>query len=135
MKRNGMLNGEISSVISYMGHTDTICIADSGLPIPDETRRIDLALKKGVPSQVEVLETVLKELKIEKIILAEEIRTRSAELNQQIVEIVSRLEPGCVIEYIPHVEFKKQTKVCKAVVRTGEMTPFANVILQAGCLF
>ena len=55
MKKNGILNGEISRVLGYMGHTDQICIGDCGLPIPDETERIDLAVKFGVPSFQEVL--------------------------------------------------------------------------------
>ena len=43
MKRNGILNSDISRVLSYMGHTDQICIGDCGLAIPDTTERIDLA--------------------------------------------------------------------------------------------
>lgn len=50
MKRNGILNSDISRVLSYMGHTDRICIGDCGLPVPDETERIDLALRFGQPS-------------------------------------------------------------------------------------
>ena len=42
MKRNGIINADISRVMSYMGHTDTIAVGDCGLPIPDETERIDL---------------------------------------------------------------------------------------------
>lgn len=135
MKKNGILNGDISRVISYMGHTDTICIADCGLPIPEETERIDLALKKGVPSLREVLETVMAEMKIEKIVLAEEIKIYSPNLNVEIVQVAAELAPECLVEYVPHEDLKRQTKSCRAVVRTGEMTSFANVILQSGCLF
>lgn len=135
MKKNGILNGDISRVISYMGHTDTICIADCGLPIPEETERIDLALKKGVPSLREVLETVLAEMKIEKIVLAEEIKVHSPNLNEEIVQVAAELAPECPVEYVAHEDLKRQTKSCRAVVRTGEMTSFANVILQSGCLF
>ena len=71
MKKNGILNSDISRVLSYMGHTDRICIGDCGLPIPDETERIDLALRFGVPSFMEVLKEVAGDMKIEAIILAE----------------------------------------------------------------
>ena len=107
MKRNGILNADISRVLSYMGHTDTLAVGDCGLPIPEETERIDLALKLGVPSFMDVLEEVAKEMKIEKVVLAEEIREK----------------------------LKAQTKTCKAVIRTGETTPYANIILQSACLF
>ena len=74
MKRHGILNSDISRVLSYMGHTDSICIGDCGLPIPDETERIDLAVKFGVPTFMDVLKEVGDDMKIEKIVLAEEIK-------------------------------------------------------------
>ena len=52
MKRHGILNSDISRVLSYMGHTDCICIGDCGLPIPNETERIDLAVKCILPSDI-----------------------------------------------------------------------------------
>ena len=83
MKRNGIINADISRVLSYMGHTDTLAVGDCGLPIPDETERIDLALKLGVPSFMEVLREVAKEMKIEKIVLAEEIRKKNSDILQE----------------------------------------------------
>ena len=82
MKKNGILNSDISRVLSYMGHTDQIAVGDCGLPIPEETERIDLALKFGVPGFMEVLCEVKKEMKIEKIILAEEIKTKNPEITK-----------------------------------------------------
>ena len=69
MKKTGILNSDISRVLSYMGHTDRICIGDCGLPIPDEVERIDLALEFGVPGFVQTLEVVARDMKIEKITL------------------------------------------------------------------
>ena len=39
------------------------------------------------------------------------------------------------IELIPHVEFKKLTHSARAFVRSGEFTPYANVILHAGVAY
>ena len=64
MKKAGILNSEISRVLSYMGHTDLIAIGDCGLPIPDTVERIDLALKFGVPTFMETLETVVADMKV-----------------------------------------------------------------------
>lgn len=63
MKKEGILNSDISRVLSYMGHTDWICIGDCGLPIPDEVERIDLALEFGVPTFMKTLEVVAKDMK------------------------------------------------------------------------
>lgn len=135
MKRNGILNADISRVLSYMGHTDTLAVGDCGLPIPEETERIDLALKLGVPSFMEVLGEVVKEMKIEKVILAEEIKEKNPKILEEILAVVGGMDTACEVVYVPHSELKAQTKTCRAVVRTGETTPYANIILQSACLF
>lgn len=135
MKRNGILNADISRVLSYMGHTDTLAIGDCGLPIPDGTERIDLALKRGVPSFMEVLEEVVKEMKIEKVVLAEEILEKNPKIHEEVLALINGMDTACEVEYISHGELKAQTETCKAVIRTGETTPYANIILQSACLF
>ncbi len=133
MKKEGILNSDISRVLSYMGHTDWICIGDCGLPIPDEVERIDLALEFGVPTFMKTLEVVAKDMKVEKIILATEIK----EQNKKVLGEIEELFKGqnIEVEYVSHTELKEKTKNCKAVIRTGETTPYANVILQSGCIF
>lgn len=133
MKRHGILNSDISRVLSYMGHTDCICIGDCGLPIPDETERIDLAVKFGVPTFMDVLKEVGNDMKIEKIVLAEEIKEYNPQILAEIKEYFAGQEVE--VEYVSHVGLKQMTKECKAVIRTGETTPYANIILQSGCIF
>ena len=133
MKKTGILNSDISRVLSYLGHTDTICIGDCGLPIPDEVERIDLALCFGEPTFMRTLEIVAADMKIEKIVLAEEIKTQ----NPTVLAQIEKLFEGqpVEVEYVPHALLKTQTHNCKTVIRTGEVTPYANIILQAGCIF
>lgn len=133
MKRHGILNSDISSVLSYMGHTDRICIADCGLPIPEETERIDLAVKFGQPTFMDLLKVVGDDMKIEKIVLAEEIKENNPKVLAEINDYFAGQEVK--VEFVSHVELKEMTKECKAVIRTGETTPYANIILQSGCIF
>ena len=133
MKRAGILNSDISRVLSYLGHTDRICIGDCGLPIPDETERIDLALAFGEPTFMRTLEIVAGDMKVEKIVLAEEIKERNPAVLEQVMELFAG--QNIEVEFVPHVELKAQTAACKAVIRTGEVTPYANIILQSGCIF
>lgn len=135
MKKNGIINADISRVLSYMGHTDTLAVGDCGLPIPDGTERIDLALKPGVPSFMDVLKVLAQEMKIEKVILADEIRGKNPKILAEILALIDEMDSACEIEYVSHVVLKAQTKTCKAVIRTGETTPYANIILQSACLF
>ena len=133
MKRAGILNSDISRVLSYLGHTDCICVGDCGLPIPDEVERIDLALAFGEPTFMRTLELVVADMKVEKIVLAEEIKTQNPEVLKQVEALFAG--QNVEVEFVSHVELKEKTWDCKAVIRTGEVTPYANIILQAGCIF
>lgn len=133
MKKGKLLNSELSYEISKVGHTDTITIGDAGLPIPSEVKRIDLAVTLGVPSFIEVLKTVLEEMKVEKIVLAQEIKENNLTIYNQILNLIEKEEVE--IEFVTHSKFKELTKKSKTVVRTGECTPYANIILQSGVVF
>lgn len=137
MKKSGILNSDISRVLSYMGHTDRICIGDCGLPVPDEVERIDLAVRFGLPSFMEVLRETAGDMKIEKIILADEIRNENPDQLKAIMKFFEKdkTAPAPEVEFVKHVEFKRLTGDCKAVIRTGETTPYSNIILQSGCIF
>ncbi len=131
MKKHGIINSEISKVLSFMGHTDQICIGDAGLPIPSNVKRIDLSVKPGLPSFISVLEAISDDMYIEKVYLAEEIKT----INPKIYNGILKLIPQNKIYFITHEKLKNKSNNCKAVVRTGEITPYANIILQSNVSF
>ncbi len=131
MKKGVLINAEVSAVVAQMGHTDMLTVGDCGLPIAG-AKRIDLALTRGVPGFLETLDAVLSELYVEKAVLAEEIRTVSPEMHR---EILARLGGRVAVEYISHEELKKLSERSKAVVRTGECTSYANVVLVSGVTF
>ena len=131
MKKTTLLQSDLSYVVATLGHLDTLVIADAGLPIPTETLRIDLALTQGIPGAVQTLKVVLDEMKVERVILAEEVKER----NPQFLSAIQELLPDVAIEFVPHTELKNRTASARAVVRTGEFAPYANVILVAGVVF
>lgn len=131
MKKTTLLHPELSYTIATLGHLDTLVIADAGLPIPEGTLRIDLALTKGVPGAFQTLKVVLDEMQVEKLILAEEAKDR----NPTFLTEVQELLPDLPVEFVSHAAFKARTADARAVVRTGEFSPYANVILVAGVVF
>ncbi|MBC5997295.1 D-ribose pyranase [Romboutsia ilealis] len=131
MRKTQLINSEVSYTISKMGHTDSLTIGDCGLPIPDGVKRIDLALKYGVPSFLETLDTVLEELCVEEIVIAEEIVEKNTNIYNEILKRFENIK----VTMISHEDFKKMTKESKAVVRTGECSPYANIILKSGVVF
>ncbi len=127
------INPQLSRVISQTGHTDLIVVTDAGLPIPTGADRIDLAYRPGAPAFLDVLDTVLAELVVEGATVSAEIAERSPEM---LAELQRRfLDLKVEIRMIPHVEFKALTHDARAFVRSGEYTPYANIILHAGVAY
>ncbi|CAM3982053.1 D-ribose pyranase [Mesobacillus zeae] len=131
MKKQGILNSHISKVLANLGHTDTIVIGDCGLPIPDGVKRIDISLKIGTPGFIETLEAVLADMSVEKVTIASEIQEYNPETLTGIQKHFSKEQ----ISQLTHEAFKQETAKAKAVIRTGEATPYANIILHAGVIF
>lgn len=134
MRRNrGILNGQLARVISETGHTDRLVVTDAGLPIPPGVERVDLALRENLPRFLDVLDAVLDEVAVEAVLLSEEIKQASPEMLAQIEGRFERL--GVTLEFVPHTEFKQATGTARAAVRSGEFTPYANVLLTAGVVY
>lgn len=131
MLKGGILNPQIAKVLADTGHMDTIVVSDAGLPMPQNVERIDLAWKPNEPRYLPVLDEIMGEIVVEKAILAEELKTVSPEMHE---EILKRLE-GIEVEYVEHVHLKEMTKSARAIIRTGEFTPYPSVILVAGCAY
>lgn len=131
MKKTVLLNSMLSETIASMGHTDMLVIADAGLPIPEGPRRIDLALTRGVPGFMQTLEAILAELRVERIIIARE----TGEVSPHIATQIKQALPGVPVMEISHENFKQATASARAIVRTGEFTPYANLILVSGVDF
>jgi len=131
VKKGKLLNQPISAVIAGMGHTDELVIADAGLPIPASTKRVDLALTRDIPRFIDTLQIILTELKVERVIVAEEMLA----VNPQVFDAIQELLDEVPIEQVSHEDFKRRTASAMAVVRTGEFTPYANIILIAGVVF
>ncbi|MBE9388257.1 D-ribose pyranase [Vagococcus salmoninarum] len=129
MMKHGILNSDIAKVLADLGHTDQIIICDAGLPVPAGVPKIDVALALGVPSFNDVLSLLEAEMVVEKVVLAAEIK----EHNPRVLAHVASLYEE--IDYVSHEEFKQLSSQAKAIIRTGENTPYANIILQAGVLF
>lgn len=131
MKKTELINSEISAAVARMGHTDSIAIGDCGLPIPDGVKRIDLALVRNTPRFLDTLRAVLTELCVERAVVAAEL----IDGNRALLDEIAALLPGVEISAVPHERFKMLTANAKAIIRTGECTSYANIILYAGVKF
>jgi len=136
MKKTGTLNAQLSLIIARMGHTDRLVVCDSGLPIPRTGEIVDLALTKNVPTFIDTVKVILEELQVEGAVVAQEMERVNP---QRYAELMSLLRRAGVSEVtkVSHEDFKAaMTNGCTvAFVRTGEATPYANVMLIGGVDF
>ncbi len=139
MKKGVLLNSEVSSVIARLGHTDQVVVCDAGLPIPATTTRVDLALTHNVPTFIQVLSVITQEMQVEAAIIAQEIIEKNPVLHEAIREHLQQLEQHqgntIALQYVSHETFKTQSGQSRAVFRSGECSPYANIILCAGVTF
>ncbi len=129
MKRAGILNSELNRHLSSLGHTDMVVVADCGLPQPPGVPVVDLAVVFGVPSFQEVLRAVVAEIVVEQALIAQE----SLDRNPTVGALVNSLCGS--FGTVTHEELKQRCRQARLLIRTGEATPYANVILQCGVPF
>jgi D-ribose pyranase len=131
MKKTGILNRDVSALVAAMGHYDRLLISDAGFPIPKGVPCIDLSLRPTVPTVLEILELLAVELEVEQFYIANEVLQirpdRPAEVNKFFPEA-----KGIAV---PHAEFKKLAVDARGVIRTGDFTSYANVILVSGVAY
>jgi D-ribose pyranase len=126
MKKSGLLNPELVAAIAELGHTDEFIVCDGGYPIPEGLPRIDLAYRPGMPPFLDVLEAIMAEVVAEGAVIAEEA---SAEVAASIEKLVGPAQR------MPHEELKDRGYGARFAVRTGEFTPYSNVIVICGVPF
>ena len=132
MKKIGILHNELAQEIAKSGHLDKFVIGDAGLPVPKGVKCIDLVLVEGQPSFIVTLKAILNELKVESAIIDTEMAEISPHIKKKLDDVINNEFP---VEAIPHEQLQELVKDAKVVIRTGEFTPYCNIILTAGVLF
>lgn len=139
MIKHPLLNADMNMLAATLGHTDEVTICDAGLPVPAGVQRIDLALTHGVPGFIDTVKVWLASCQIEGVVMAQEFADASPEVYQALMAELDKEAERCgraiPVTYLSHEAFKKRTGNSRAVVRTGECTPYANVIFRSGVVF
>lgn len=138
-EKNSFIECATFALHCYTWSYGSLTICDAGLPIPLSVERIDLALTAGVPSFLQTLNVVTNEMYVERVVIAEEIKEKNPEILTALLTQLQQLESHqgnqIQVEFVSHETFKKFTLESKAIVRTGECSPYANVILYSGVPF
>lgn len=134
MKKTPLLNVALSRLIASLGHGDMVVIGDAGLPVPPGVELIDLALTHGIPDFVSTLKVVLSEMQVESHVLADEILDKKPAALAVLDDLTADGQLGRR-DLLSHERFKVLSRQARAVIRTGECSPYCNVILLSGVTF
>lgn len=132
MLKNGIFHPQLLRILGELRHKDLLVIGDAGLPIPKGVERVDLGWKQGSPGYLEVLEEIAKVLVIEEALFATEALEVSPDFHAQALKL---LPEGAPVSYVPHAQLKEISADAKAIILTGEFTPYTNIVITAGCAY
>lgn len=128
MLKSGILNPNINSLLSRVRHTNTLVISDRGFPFWPQIETIDISLIDDLPRVLDVLNAIRANFKVGNAFMANEFRTVNT---PQTCANFERALEGVSLTYEPHIEFKKRVPHAIGLIRTGDTTQYANMILES----
>jgi D-ribose pyranase len=129
MLRTGILNPHLASLLARVRHTNLLVIADRSFPFSSEIETVDLSLVDDIPTVPDVLRAILSNFSVSEALMAEEFFAHNGPEPQRV--FTAALD-GAPLTRLPHVEFKRRVPSAIGLLRTGDSTPYANVILVSG---
>ncbi len=129
MLKTGILNPAINSLLSRIRHTNTLVISDRGFPFWPHIETVDISLIDDIPRVLDVLQALTRNFVIAQAFMAEEFLS----VNQPATkDAFTEALNGTPILYEPHVIFKRRVPQAIGLIRTGDTTQYANLILESG---
>jgi len=128
MLKNGILNPSLNSLLSRVRHTNTLVISDRGFPFWPMIETIDLSLVDNIPTVLDVLLAIRPNFIIGRVAMAEEF------LNQNTAETQTRFRAaldGIPLDFEPHGTLKKRVPNAIGLIRTGDTTQYANMVIES----
>ena len=128
MLKSGILNPRINALLSRVRHTNLLVLADRGFPFWPTIETVDIALVDDVPTVLQVLAAIRANFSIGKATMATEfVQNNTAEKRAAFAAALD----GIPLEHVPHIEFKKRIPDSIGLIRTGDTTQYANLILES----
>jgi D-ribose pyranase len=128
MIKTGILNPQILSLLARVRHTNTLVIADRGFPFWPMIETVDISLIDDVPTTLQVLAAFKSNFNIGQIYMAEEF----TKVNPKVItDKFAALREQIPITYEPHIDFKLRVPHAIGLIRTGDTTQYANMIIES----
>ncbi len=128
MLKTGILNPQINSLLSQVRHTNTLIIADRGFPFWPTIETVDISLVDDVPTVLQVLAALRTNFVIGKAWMAREFLRQN---NARTRIAFARALQGIELKHEPHINLKKRIPHAIGLIRTGDTTQYANIVLES----
>ncbi len=129
MQKSGILNPALLSLLARVRHTNLLVVADRGFPSWLGLETVDISLVDGIPTVLQVVNALRPGYDFTQAYMAQEfLAENSPEVQAQFKAALA----GIPLAYEPHVDFKKRVPQAVGLIRTGDVTQYANLILVSG---
>src|SRR5882672_714324 len=129
MINQGILNPQILSLLARVRHTNALVIADRGFPFWPMIETVDISVVDDLPTVLQLIAAVRANHNFTQAYMAREfLKNNSAAMRAKFVKSLA----GVPTKFEPHVAFKKRVPDAIGLIRTGDTTQYANVILISG---
>jgi len=129
MMRDGIINGQLASLLARFRHVNSIAIVDGPFPSYLDVETVDLAVKKGFPTIPQILDLILPSLDLSGVIMAKEFE---AKVDKATVDSYRSHLKGLSMEFIDHEDFKVRVGKTIGIIHTGDPIPYSSVLLKSG---
>ncbi len=128
MRTNRILHPELAKELALCGHLDIVLVTDAGFPIPKDAKRIDLGYYAGEADVLQILRMLRKEMFVEEVSFATEVKTHHPALYKEVQEIYTG--SGAVFKGTTHENLIENiAPKAKVVIRSGSLNAWANFAL------
>jgi D-ribose pyranase len=128
MLKVGILNPAINALLSRARHTNTLVIADRGFPFWPQIETIDISLVDDVPRVLDVLGAIRANFNVGRVIMADEFLTHNTAAVRKRFDAAL---DGISLVFEPHAALKQRVPSAIGLIRTGDTTQYANMILES----
>ena len=129
MINSGILNPHLLALLARIRHTNALVISDRGFPFWPQIETVDISVVDDLPTVLQLIAAVRANHNFTQAYMAREfLKSNSAATRTAFAKGLA----GVPTKFEPHVDFKKRVPSAIGLIRTGDTTQYANVILISG---
>ena len=125
---DGIINGQLASLLARFRHVNSIAIVDGPFPTYKNIETVDLAVNLGFPKIPDILKILLPKLVVSNYLLAEEFYSK---VDPKVVDQYLSVLKDIKQIQIPHEQFKLKVGETLGIIHTGDNVPYSSVILNS----